>query len=149
MPSLSLKKNSAADKSSTALHCDYPNRWKPLSRWEMVDPAETGYFRPRATHFPCSGSRADWFHPAQPILGSPSSTGSEALQCSSQSATQPWGGSISLYKHFRALLSEHQGSSCVVDWRFPQPSQLSLYHFTQCTHIKKEAHCTKSSSDII
>lgn len=34
MPSLSLKKNSAADKSSTALHCDSLNRLKPLSRWK-------------------------------------------------------------------------------------------------------------------
>lgn len=29
-----MKNNSAADKSSTALHCDYLNRLKPLSRWK-------------------------------------------------------------------------------------------------------------------
>lgn len=34
LDALSLKKNSAADKSSTALHCDYLRRWKPLSRWK-------------------------------------------------------------------------------------------------------------------
>lgn len=52
---------------------------------EMVDTTETGYIRHWATDFPCSGSRADLFHPLpSPFLGSPSSTGSEALQCSRQ-----------------------------------------------------------------
>lgn len=52
---------------------------------EMVDAAGTGYSGHWASHFPCRGSRADWFQPLpSPFLGSPSSTGSEALQCSRQ-----------------------------------------------------------------